>query len=151
MLKPSEVSRSRVCVALRVMTSTSPDCRATKRCCAVVGVNFDLLGVAEHRRGDRLAEIDVEAGPLALAVGEGEARQAGVDRALHEALGLDRVEGLAGPCGKGGDERKKARSAAKAANDLTSICEPLSIVAQPSHSAGMSHSGQAKGAPPGAP
>ena len=40
MLKPSEVSRSRVWVALRVMTSTSPDCRATKRCCAVVGVNF---------------------------------------------------------------------------------------------------------------
>ena len=42
MLKPSEVSRSRVCVALRVMTSTSPDCSATKRCCAVVGVNFDF-------------------------------------------------------------------------------------------------------------
>src|SRR3954468_3989619 len=40
MLKPSEVSRSRVCVALRVMTSTSPDCSATKRCWAVVGVNF---------------------------------------------------------------------------------------------------------------
>src|SRR5882757_7573758 len=40
MLKPSEVSRSRVCVALRVMTSTSPDCSATKRCCAVVGVYF---------------------------------------------------------------------------------------------------------------
>src|SRR3954453_22960366 len=40
MLKPSEVSRSKVCVALRVMTSTSPDCSATKRCCAVVGVNF---------------------------------------------------------------------------------------------------------------
>src|SRR4030095_10986384 len=40
MLKPSEVSRSRVCVALRVMTSTSPDCNATKRCCAVVGVNL---------------------------------------------------------------------------------------------------------------
>src|SRR5205814_1352575 len=40
MLKPSEVSRSRVWVALRVMTSTSPDCRATKRCCAVVGVNL---------------------------------------------------------------------------------------------------------------
>ena len=40
MLKPSEVSRSSVCVALRVMTSTSPDCSATKRCCAVVGVNL---------------------------------------------------------------------------------------------------------------
>src|SRR4051812_18230051 len=40
MLKPSEVSRSRVCVALRVMTSTSPDCNATNRCCAVVGVNL---------------------------------------------------------------------------------------------------------------
>src|SRR5262249_21829486 len=40
MLKPSEVSRSKVCVALRVMTSTSPDCKATKRCCAVVGVNL---------------------------------------------------------------------------------------------------------------
>src|SRR5215510_11688616 len=42
MLKPSDVSRSRVWVALRVMTSTSPDCRATKRCCAVVGVNLDF-------------------------------------------------------------------------------------------------------------
>src|SRR5882724_10145156 len=42
MLKPSEVSRSRVWVALRVMTSTSPDCSATKRCCAVVGVNLDF-------------------------------------------------------------------------------------------------------------
>ena len=27
---------------MRVMTSTSPDCRATKRCCAVVGVNLDF-------------------------------------------------------------------------------------------------------------
>src|SRR5258708_36953725 len=42
MLKPSEVSRSKVCVAVRVMTSTSADCSATKRCCAVVGVNLDL-------------------------------------------------------------------------------------------------------------
>src|SRR5471032_2709953 len=39
-LKPSAVSRSSVSVALRVMTSTSPDCRATKRCCDVVGVYF---------------------------------------------------------------------------------------------------------------
>ena len=59
---------------------------------------FHFLRVAEHGDRDRLAEIDVEAGPLALAVGEGEARQAGVDRALHEALGLHGIEGLAGPC-----------------------------------------------------
>jgi hypothetical protein len=56
-----------------------------------------LFGVAEHGNRDRLAEIDVEAGPLALAVGEGEAREAGVDRALDVALGLHGIEGLAGP------------------------------------------------------
>src|SRR5471030_3190389 len=42
MLKPSAVSRSKVCVALRVITSTSPDWSATKRCCEVVGVNLTL-------------------------------------------------------------------------------------------------------------
>jgi hypothetical protein len=55
-----------------------------------------LFSIAEHRHGDRPAEIDVEPRPLALAVGEGEAGQAGVHGALHEALGLHRVEGLAG-------------------------------------------------------
>ena len=31
---------------------------------------LDLLGVAEDRRGDGAADVDVEAGPLALAVGD---------------------------------------------------------------------------------
>jgi len=55
-----------------------------------------LLGVTEHGRSNGLAEIDVEPGPLALAVGQREARQARIHRALHEALGLHGIERLAG-------------------------------------------------------
>ncbi len=37
---------------------------------------LDLVGIAEDRGGDGAADIDVDAGPLALAVGRREARDA---------------------------------------------------------------------------
>jgi hypothetical protein len=55
----------------------------------------DLVAVAEHGRGYRAADVDVEAGPVALAVGRGEPGQAGVHAADHLATLLDRVQRLA--------------------------------------------------------
>src|SRR5689334_8788278 len=63
---------------------------------------LDLVGVVQDRGGDRLAEIDVEAGPLALAVGVREARPGGVDSAHDLAARLD------GP-GRGGRGREGER------------------------------------------
>jgi hypothetical protein len=60
---------------------------------------LDLAGIVQHRCGDRLAEVDVEPGPLALAVGVREARARGVHSAHQLAARLDGVEGLAGPGG----------------------------------------------------
>ena len=59
---------------------------------ALVGVErneFRLLRIVEDRRCHRAAEIDVEAGPVALVVGDREAGQALVDAAQHLAA-LDR-------------------------------------------------------------
>ncbi len=61
----------------------------------VLGVEraiFDLGLVAEDGGGDRLAEIDIDAGPDALVVGVGEAGQAGAHAALHIAPLPDRGE-----------------------------------------------------------
>jgi hypothetical protein len=44
---------------------------------------FRLLGVVEDRRGHRAAEVDVEAGPVALVVGDREAGQPLVDATQH--------------------------------------------------------------------
>ncbi len=41
--KPSEVSRDSVQVVLRLSMSTSPDCSAVKRFCAVVGTKRTRL------------------------------------------------------------------------------------------------------------
>ena len=52
--KPSEVSRDSVQVVLRARMSTSPDCSAVKRACAVVGTKrtlFASLNSARRRRG----------------------------------------------------------------------------------------------------
>jgi hypothetical protein len=84
-------------VVLRDRTSISPDCSAVKRCCAFSGTYLTLQGVAQHGSGDGLADVDVQARPVALAVGSREARQAGVDAADELAAGLDGVEGLACP------------------------------------------------------
>ena len=52
-----------------------------------------LRRVAEHGGRDGAADVDVEPLPLALRIGLREAGQAGVDAALHEALGLHCVQG----------------------------------------------------------
>jgi hypothetical protein len=71
---------------------------------------LDLVGVLEHGRGDGAAEVDVEAGPLALAVGRREARPGGVDAADHLAARLHRVERLAGVGGgREGDAGERQR------------------------------------------
>jgi hypothetical protein len=49
--------------------------------------------------GQRAAVVDVQAAPLALAVGGGEAGQAGVDAADQRAARLDGVQVLAGERG----------------------------------------------------
>ena len=48
-------------VVLRDSRSTSPDCSAVKRSLAVSGTNLTLSRVAEDRRRDAAAEVDVEA------------------------------------------------------------------------------------------
>ena len=67
----------------------------------------DLGRVAEHRRGDGLAQIDVDAGPDAARIRGREAGHGAVDAALDEALGLDRVERGAG------DRRRREAGAEK--------------------------------------
>ncbi len=59
---------------------------------ALVGIEryeFRLFRIVKDRRRDGATEIDVEAGPVALVVGDREARQAGVDATQHFAA-LDR-------------------------------------------------------------
>ena len=55
---------------------------------------FDLAGIVEDRGGDGAAEIDVEAGPVALRIGQAEAGQRAVGAADEFAAILDRAEGL---------------------------------------------------------
>src|SRR5262249_11825193 len=51
-----------------------------------------LAGIAQHRRRDRAAEVDVDAAPHALRVGQRETGEPGVHPALHEAFAADRIE-----------------------------------------------------------
>src|SRR6266700_503055 len=74
-LMPSVALRENVMVVLRESRSTWPDCR-----------------IAQHGCGQRPAIIDVDAAPLALVVGEGEARQAEMHAAFEVAARLDGVE-----------------------------------------------------------
>jgi hypothetical protein len=75
----------------------------------------DVAGVAEDRRGERAAEIHVEARPLAALVEVGESRQALVDAAQQRAPRLDRLKRLGR--GEGCDKNKRDRreTGAKAA------------------------------------
>jgi len=57
---------------------------------------LDLLRIAEQRRRHGAADVDVEADPLALAVGQHEACRTGADAADQRAARLDGVEVLAG-------------------------------------------------------
>ncbi len=67
----------------------------------------DAVGVVEHRRSDRVAEIDVEARPLAALVDVGETGQALVDPAEERAARPDRGERL--PSSAVGGERRGDR------------------------------------------
>ena len=88
------MSRDIVQVVLRDSTSTSPDCSAVKRSLAVSGMNLTLVGSLKIAAAIARQIVDVEAGPVALVVGQAEAGEAGVDAALHEALLLDVVRAV---------------------------------------------------------
>src|SRR6185369_4296795 len=59
-------------------------------------LELHFVGVAEDGGGDGAANVDVDTGPAALAVGDGEAGEARVDSANQRAALLDGVEVLAG-------------------------------------------------------
>ena len=65
---------------------------------------LDLVEIAEHRRGDGAADIDVEAGPVALGAPVGEAGQPVADAADQAVAGTDIVEGAG--LGRRMDERR---------------------------------------------
>ena len=81
-------------VELRERMSTLRLCSSLKRSLASSGMNFTLLRIVEDRRRHRAAEIDVEAGPVALVVGDREAGQAGIDAAQHFAAPDRPLQGL---------------------------------------------------------
>ena len=90
--RPRSVLRVSVCVESRISTSISPDCSTEKRTLAGGADVLDLLGIAEHRRGDGPAIGDVEPLPLAGGVLEREAGNAGVDAADQLVALLHRVQ-----------------------------------------------------------
>ena len=63
------MSRVSVQVELLDSMSTSPDCSAVKRCWPDSGTYFTFSESPKMRGGDGAADVDVEPGPLALAVG----------------------------------------------------------------------------------
>ena len=73
----------------------------------VQGHPLDLRGIGEDGRRQRTAVVHIQAGPVAIAVGLGEARQTGVHAAHHLPTLLDGVQGFAGvgwqagQCGQG--------------------------------------------------
>ncbi len=75
----------------------------------------DLVGVAEQRRRHGTADIDRQAAPLALAVGQHEARRADADAAIERAARLDGVEILAG---HGGARQQQAGQAGRDGDEL---------------------------------
>ena len=56
---------------------------------------LDLVGIAKDRRGDGAADIDIDTGPLALAVGSSKPGDAGADATEELPACLDSVELLA--------------------------------------------------------
>ena len=90
------MSRDEVQVVLRASTSTSPDCSAVKRSLADSGTNLTLFGSLKIAAAMRAAEIDIEAGPVALRVGQPEASERAVGAAIQHAAILDGLECLSG-------------------------------------------------------
>src|SRR5207244_12816296 len=64
-----------------------------------------LVGIAEYRRGNRAADVDVDAAPYAPGVGLREAGEPGVDSALHIALRANGFE--RGLCGSARCDKKQ--------------------------------------------
>src|SRR6267154_875652 len=138
MLKPSEVSRSRVCVALRVMTSTSPDCSATKRCCAVVGVNLDFS--ASPNIATAMARQRSTSSPVHLPWLSAIEKPARPVFTAHCTKPLAFTASKVWPADAGCDAKTATpESAASAAKDLRNIAEPPVFV--------LSRTSIAKGAP----
>src|SRR5262249_54499306 len=74
------------------------------------GHELDLLGIVEHRRCDRLAEVDVETAPFPLRVGKAEAGKRAVAAAVEHSAILYRFQCLSG-CAlhNGGEQQCKYR------------------------------------------
>ena len=107
---------------------------------------FDLLRVAEEGGRHGPADVDVETDPLALAVGLGEARDAGVDAADQLSARLDRVEILAGLCRSGDAQQGDRGDAGGHVFVDHSVC-PF-VVASAARSTTLSGHSQARGRPP---
>jgi hypothetical protein len=92
---------------------------------ALLGGERHVLGlgrIAQHGGGDGIAQVDVEAGPLALAVGQRETAQADIDATNQLAALLDDLEGRWRLRRGGGDhEGERAESCADAQNSLDEV------------------------------
>ena len=88
-----------------------PARRASNRSLADKRHERHLRAVVEDRAGDRAAEVDVEAGPFALAVLLREPEQAFADAALHDTALLDGLEGSGRGRERESDKKERARNA----------------------------------------
>ena len=102
-------------VVLRARRSTWPDCRIGQRCCTEVGVYLTFVGIAENRGGQGLAIIYVDAGPLALVVGDRRSpagrdgrRTRGCPRALMASSVGDGASCCASGCSRDAAEGREA-------------------------------------------
>ncbi len=102
-------------VVLRESTSTSPDCSAGEALLGVQGTHLTLLASPSTLAATALQTSTSSAGPGAVAVGRGEARQADVHAADDLAARLDGIQCLAGVGGRhrskgeaGGSQRGKS-------------------------------------------
>ena len=71
---------------------------------------LDLVGVVEDGGGDGAADVDVEAGPFALRVGQAEAGQRAVGAAIEDAAVLHRLQGLRGGALRDEDDGKSEKA-----------------------------------------
>jgi hypothetical protein len=77
---------------------------------ALLGIErniLDLAGIAQGRGSHGLADVYVQAGPVAAGVRSGKTGQAGVDAAHHLTALLDGIKRLAG---KGGGQKGQGQT-----------------------------------------
>ncbi|MFK4678997.1 hypothetical protein ABIF39_000754 [Bradyrhizobium diazoefficiens] len=107
--------------------STFRLCNSLKRSLASSAHELRLGRIVEDRRRHRAAEIDVEAGPVALVVGDREARQALVDAAQHFAAANRTLQGAGvvelvddgEHADQHGDREPDQQAASKSAHDVS--------------------------------